>query len=63
MKIAICFFGIIRSLEYVIDSIQDNIFDVLNKVTYVLNLLFYRLFIAFPIDSIYQETILKFPRR
>jgi len=34
MKIAICFFGIIRSLEYVIDSIQDNIFDVLKKKGY-----------------------------
>jgi len=31
MKIALCFFGITRSLRYTIDSIKDNILEELNK--------------------------------
>jgi len=31
MKIAVCFFGITRSLSYTIDSIYDNILKVLTK--------------------------------
>ena len=34
VKVAICFFGIIRSLEFVIDSIEDNIFNILKNENY-----------------------------
>lgn len=31
MKVALCFFGITRSLEYTVDSIKNNIFNVLKE--------------------------------
>ena len=39
-KVALCFFGLTRSLKFTIDSIQDNILDVLkdNKIEYTIYL-------------------------
>jgi len=31
MKVAVCFWGLTRSLKYTIDSINNNIFDILKK--------------------------------
>ena len=36
MKVCICFFGLTRSLKYTIDSINDNLFNILkpNNIQY-----------------------------
>ena len=31
MRVALCFWGLTRSLKYTIDSIQSNVLDVLKK--------------------------------
>lgn len=57
MKVAVCFFGILRSLEYVIESIQDNIINVLknNGFDYDVYIHTYESNILPEIDDIYKK--------
>jgi hypothetical protein len=45
MKIALCFWGITRSLKYTIDSIKEKIFNILksNNIEYTIFMHTYRL--------------------